>query len=373
MAAGELPTVGDWLAVLDRLYPQTWAEDWDSTGLQAGDRSWQAARVLVALDPTTEVIAEAQNRRCGLLVTHHPLLFRPLHQLDLADPVARTAAMAITSRVAVAASHTNADVARPGVSDALAEALGVEVTGVLHTTSAGEQVKLVTFVPPEATVKLIDAVSNAGGGVIGEYDHCSFRVRGTGTFFPSENAHPAVGEPGRLNEVDEDRVEIIVPQQRLAPAVEALLNAHPYEEPAYDVYPLASPGGLGLGRIGVLTGPLTARELARRCNERLGSEVRLSGDPGKRLERLGLCGGSGASLIPDALRAGVDAYVTGDVKHHQALDAVSAGLTVIDAGHYGTEWPFIPKLAARLSEAGAHLSGEVMISDTKTDPFAARP
>jgi dinuclear metal center YbgI/SA1388 family protein len=373
MAAGELPTVGDWLAVLDRLYPQTWAEDWDSTGLQAGDRSWQAAQVLVALDPTTEVIAEAQNRRCGLLVTHHPLLFRPLHQLDLADPVARTAAMAISSRVAVAASHTNADVARPGVSDALAEALGVEVTGVLHTTSAGEQVKLVTFVPPEATVKLIDAVSNAGGGVIGEYDHCSFRVRGTGTFFPSENAHPAVGERGRLNEVDEDRVEIIVPRELMETAVDALVGAHPYEEPAFDVYPLASTTGLGLGRIGDLADPLTAEDLAVRCRERLRSPVRLAGDPGKRIHRLALCGGSGASLIQDAVRAGVDAYVTGDLKHHQALEAAGSGLVVIDAGHHGTEWPFIPKLAARLSEAGAHLSGEVMISDTKTDPFAVRP
>jgi dinuclear metal center YbgI/SA1388 family protein len=336
MAAGELPTVGDWLAVVDRLYPQTWAEEWDSTGFQAGDRSWQAARVLVALDPTTEVIAEAQSRRCGLLVTHHPLLFQPLRRIDLADPVARTAAMAVTSRVAVAACHTNADVGRPGVSDALADALGVDVTGVLHTTSAGEQIKLVTFVPPEATVKMIDAVSNAGGGVIGEYDHCSFRVRGIGTFFPSESAHPVIGERGKLNEVDEDRVEIIVPRELMEPAVEALLGAHPYEEPAFDVYPLVSPGGLGLGRIGDLADPLTAEDLADRCRNWLQSPVRLAGDPGKRIRRLALCGGSGASLIQDAIRAGVDAYVTGDLKHHQALDAAGAGLVVIDAGHHGT-------------------------------------
>jgi dinuclear metal center YbgI/SA1388 family protein len=272
--------------------------------------------------------------------------------------------------VAVAACHTNADVAEPGVSDALAEALDVAVAGVLHETSAGEQVKLVTFVPPEATVKVIDAVANAGGGVIGEYTHCSFRVRGTGTFHPSDRAHPAVGERGVLNEVEEDRVEIVVPREYLGRAVEALVDAHPYEEPAYDLYPLASPGGHGLGRLGHLPEPSAAAEFARHCGERLRSTVRFAGDPEKRIRRVGLCGGSGASLIPDALRAGADAYVTGDLKHHQALDAAAAGLVVIDAGHHGTEWPFVPMLGARLSEAGSHLGGDVMVSETWTDPFA---
>ncbi|HET6770505.1 MAG TPA: Nif3-like dinuclear metal center hexameric protein, partial [Actinomycetota bacterium] len=223
MTAGQRPKVGDWLAVLDRLYPTSWAEEWDSTGFQVGDTSWDADRVLVALDPTAEVIGEASSRRCGLLIAHHPLLFRPLQKLDLGDPVAGAAGAAISSRVAVAACHTNADVARPGVSDALADALGIDVTGVLHETSAGEQVKLVTFVPPEATVKVIDAVANSGGGVIGEYTHCSFRARGTGTFFPSERAHPAVGDRGTLNEVEEDRLEIVVPRERLRVAVEALV------------------------------------------------------------------------------------------------------------------------------------------------------
>jgi dinuclear metal center YbgI/SA1388 family protein len=370
MAVGELPTVGDWLAVLDRVYPPSWAEGWDSTGLQVGDQSWEVSRVLVALDPTAEVVAEARERGCGLLITHHPLLFRPLARLDLSEPVTRAAADAISFRVAVAACHTNADVAQPGVSDALAEALGVEVTGVLHQTSAGERVKLVTFVPAEATVKVLDAMAGAGAGVIGEYTHCSFRVRGTGTFIPSERAHPAVGERGDFNEVEEHRLEIVVPKELLSSAVEALLDAHPYEEPAYDVYELASPGGLGLGRIGHLPAHLSAKDLAGRCRERLHSSVRLAGDPDTQVQNVALCGGSGASLLPDALRAGVDAYITGDLKHHQALDAASAGLAVIDAGHHGTEWPFVPLLAAQLSAAAKDLGGKVLVSDTRTDPFA---
>jgi dinuclear metal center YbgI/SA1388 family protein len=373
VANGNAPTVGDWFSVLDGLYPTSWAEDWDSTGLQVGDLSWEASRVLVALDPTPEVVAEAADGGCGLLITHHPLLFRPVARLDLSDPVARTVGDAVSSRVAVVACHSNADVASPGVSDALAEALDVEVTGVLHETRAGERFKLVTFVPSDATVKVLDAVADAGAGVIGEYTHCSFRVRGTGTFIPSAGAHPTVGQRESFNEVDEDRLEVVVPRERLRAAVTALRDAHPYEEPAYDVYLLASSGGIGLGRVGRLPEPLTVADLARRCRERLGSEVRLGGggDPYKQVETLALCGGSGASLVPDAIAAGVDAYVTGDLKHHQVLDAASAGLAVIDAGHHGTEWPFVPVLAARLSEGGDHLGGEVLVSDVKTDPFAS--
>jgi dinuclear metal center YbgI/SA1388 family protein len=361
------PTVGVWLDALDRICPPAWAEEWDSVGLQVGHRSWPAARVLVALDPTAEVVAEARERGCGLLVTHHPLVFRPLARLDLSEPVARTAVEAAAGRLAVAAAHTNADVA--GVSDALAEALGLEVTGVLRPTPAGSRVKLVTFVPPEATAKVLDAVVAAGGGTIGEYTHCSFRVRGTGTFLPSDRANPVVGERGELTEVEEDRLEVVVPRERLAEAAAALVDAHPYEEVAYDAYPLAGGGGLGLGRIARAPEPLTARDLADRCRERLGSEPRLAGDPEQIVRSVALCGGAGTSLIPDALRAGVDVYVTGDVKHHQALDAAAAGLTVIDAGHHGTERPFVPVLARALADAVS--AGEALVSGRSTDPFAA--
>lgn len=364
------PTVGDWLGVLDGLFPPAWAEEWDSTGLQVGDRSWNASRLLVALDPTPRVVEDARERECGLLVTHHPLLFHPLARIDLADPVAGAAASALAGRVGVVACHTNADVASPGVSDALADRLGVEVTGPLAPTSAGERAKLVTFVPHESTAKVLDAIAGAGVGVIGEYTHCSFRVRGTGTFLPSERARPSIGETGSLNEAEEDRLEVLVPRERLPAAVEAMLDAHPYEEVAYDVYPLLG-GGLGLGRIGRLDRSVGAAELAAHCSERLGVPARLAGDPGKQVGTVALCGGSGGSLIPDALRAGVDAYVTGDLKHHQALDAVGAGLALIDAGHDGTERPFVPKLAERLAEAGSHLGAEVIVSEVPTDPFGA--
>jgi dinuclear metal center YbgI/SA1388 family protein len=364
-----MTTAGEWMNLLDEWYPPSWAEEWDNSGLQVGDRSWPADRVLIALDPTEEVLTEAADRGCGLLVTHHPLLFRPVSRLDAAQPIGRVLQAALAGRVAVVACHTNADVAMPGVSDALASALDLEVTGVLDHSGAGERAKLVTFVPVEATAKVLDAVSEAGGGVIGEYSHCSFRVRGTGTFLPSENADPAVGDRGALNEVEEDRLEVIVPKDRLAAAVQAMVDAHPYEEVAYDVYSLATGGGLGLGRIARPREPLTAAALADRCRTTLGSAVRVAGDAARDVRSVAVCGGSGASLIPAALRAAVDAYVTGDVKHHDALDAAAQGLALVDAGHHGTEWPFVPHLAARLEEAGM---GEVLVSDVSTDPFANR-
>ena len=364
------PIVSDWLAVLNDLYPPAWAEAWDSPGFQAGDRAWAAPRVLVALDPTEEVLAEAGDRGCGLLITHHPLIFRALERFDVADPVARVAMQAMASRVAVVACHTNADVADRGVTDALAEALGLEVTGVLRRTEAGARVKLVTFVPTDATAKVLDAVATAGAGVIGDYTHCSFRVRGTGTFLPSEHAHPAVGERGQLNEIEEDRLEVVVPEERLEATIDAMIQAHPYEEVAYDVYPLGGAGGMGLGRMARPRESLSVGELARVCRERLGSEVRVAGDPQRQIRTVALCGGSGASLIRDALRAGADAYVTGDLKHHQALEAVGSGLAVLDAGHRGTEWPFIPQLASRLRDAGGQLDGRVLVSELNTDPFA---
>lgn len=361
--------VSDWLRILDGMFPPNLAEAWDNVGLQVGDRSWAADRLMVALDPTQGVIREAAGAGCGLLVTHHPLVFRPLERLDLEEPAGAAIGKAVGARLAVVACHTNADAARPGVSDALAEALGLRVTDVLRPSRPVERVKLVTFVPPDATSKVLDAMALAGAGVIGEYSHCSFRVRGTGTFLPSDLADPAVGERGELTEVEEDRVEVVLPSALLAPVLHALRTAHPYEEVAYDVYPLVGGPGLGPGRLAEPANEVDAAGMAARCRERLGGVVRTVGPLDRPASRVALCGGAGASLIPDAIASGADVMVTGDVKHHQALDAAAAGLTVIDAGHHGTEWPFVEALAGVLSSSMPDVT--VSVSETRTDPFAA--
>jgi dinuclear metal center YbgI/SA1388 family protein len=362
------PSVDDWLLILDGFFPPALAEDWDNVGLQVGDRSWPADRVLMALDPTLDVLREADRRGCGLVVAHHPLVFRPLARVDLAEPVAGIVGEAVRSRTAVAAYHTNADAARPGVTDALAEILDLRVTGVLRPSEGSDRVKLVTFVPTDATAKVLDALALGGAGVIGEYTQCSFRVTGTGTFRPSERANPVIGERGELTEVDEDRLEVVVPRARLAQSVRALIQAHPYEEVAYDVYPLVAGEGLGPGRLAEPDDELTAGALAERCRERLGGDVRTAGEFERPVRTVALCGGAGAFLIPDAVGAGADVYVTGDVKHHQALEAAASGLTVIDAGHHGTERPFVEALARVLTWSVP--DAEVFVAETRTDPVA---
>ncbi|MGH2678092.1 MAG: YqfO family protein, partial [Actinomycetota bacterium] len=288
------PLVGDWVKILDGLFPPALAEEWDNVGLQVGNLTWPADRVLVALDPSAEVVHEAADLGCGLLVTHHPLLFRPLATLDTSEPVGAGVAEALSARVAVVACHTNADSGRPGVTDALAETLGLRVTGVLRPGRANGDVKLVTFVPAEATGKVLEAVAMAGAGVIGEYTHCSFRVRGTGTFLPSERANPTVGDRGALNEVEEDRLEVILPRERLAGAITSMLAAHPYEEVAYDVYPLVGTDGPGPGRLAEPDRAVTVAELAERCRARLSPDVRSAGDLDRAAGNVALCAGAGA-------------------------------------------------------------------------------
>jgi dinuclear metal center YbgI/SA1388 family protein len=366
-----MATVDHWIRILDGFFPPALAEDWDNVGLQVGDTSWPADLALVALDPTPEVVEEAVAKRCGLLVTHHPLLFRPLARVDAAEPVGATVARALEAKLAIVACHTNADVASPwGVSDALAMLLGIDIDRPLETR--GDRVKLVTFVPVEATEQVLTSLTRVGAGVIGDYIECSFRVTGTGTFRPTGKAEPRVGEKGRLNEVEENRLEIVMPTELLDLAVNEMVAAHPYEEVAYDVYPvLGAAGNAGLGRVGHLADEMTAEQLAELCQDKLRSQIRLAGDPSRPVRTVAVCGGAGASLIPRAIELEVDAFVTGDVKHHQALDAVARGLSLIDAGHFGTEWPFVMRLQFELSTSGVdgeHFA-DALLSEISTDPF----
>lgn len=366
-----MTSVGDIIDLLDRRYLPSWAEAWDNPGLQVGDRGARLGCVLVALDPTLDTIREAREREAQLLITHHPLVFEPLSRVDVGEPTAAAVAEALAGGVTVFACHTNADVASPGVSDALADRLGLgEPREPLRATGAGAKVKIVTFVPEEHAHALLEAMSLAGAGAIGEYDVCSFRAAGTGTFRPSAVADPTTGTKQVVNEVDEVRFEMLVPSGRTEAVVSALIAAHPYEEPAYEVIALESAGGaagIGLGRIGELSSATDASGLAQRCREGLGADARLVGDPGRTVRRLAVCGGSGASLVGAAIAAGADALVTGDVKHHQALEAEAAGIAIIDAGHHGTEWPWVETLAAALSPPSGAF--EVAVAKTDTDPF----
>jgi len=333
---------------VERIAPPPLAEEWDNCGLQAGDPAAEVGLVLVALTPLPEVFAEAEDKGADFILFHHPLIFRPIASLDTSVYPGDLLARAVRNGMALYAAHTSYDAAPAGVSAALAEALGLQ--GPLRVPSPrGTLRKLVVFVPEESVDGVVQALSEAGAGVIGDYTECTFRTRGTGTFRGGDETNPYLGESGRLEKVDEVRVETVVAGHLAGRAAEAATAAHPYEEIALDVYPVeGTPEGCGYGRLGTLSEPLTPEELQERVSGSLGSPARLVADAGRRIQRVAVLGGSGGSFIPEVAAAEADAYVTGDIDYHEALLAKSLGLTTIDAGHAATELPSLAPLARRL-------------------------
>lgn len=369
-------TVKDWIDLVHGLYPPRHAASWDNVGLQVGDPSWPVERVLVALDVTGKVVAEAAEQAGTLLLAHHPLLFRPLDRLTPETASGRTALAAAANKVAVAAAHTNLDVAADGAgtSDPVARALDLQEVRPLTSEGGGtSRFKLVTFVPADEVEVVLTALASRGAGTIGEYERCSFQVSGTGTFRPGDGTDPHVGTIGEDNRVAEVRLEMVVPAGRVREVVDALLAAHPYEEVAYDLYPLHDLSPHGFGRVGRLPSPMPLRAVAAAIRERLPApHLRFAGEPDRLIRTLAVVGGAGDSLIGAARAAGVDCYVTGDLRHHVTLDALEQGLTLIDAGHHATEAAALPSWMERLRVAAGErgLAAPVVASEVDTVPWA---
>ena len=370
-----MDTVGDWLGLVHDHWPPAQAASWDAVGLHVGDPAWPVARVLVALDVTPEVVDEAAAVEHTLLLVHHPLLFRPLARLTPSSASGRTALAAARAGVAVAAAHTNLDVAGDGTgtSDPVARVLGLQDAVALSSDLRDDgRVKLVTFVPPGHTEALLDALADAGAGTIGAYERCSFRVRGSGTFRPGDGAEPYSGTHEQDAAEDEDRLEVEVPRGRVAAVVAALRTAHPYDEVAYDLVPRLAGAEVGFGRVGDLPSPLPLREVATRLRDGLPApHLRVGGAPELEVTRVAIVGGSGGSFVGAALAAGAQVLVTGDVDHHTALDARTQGLAVLDAGHHGTEHAALPAWReALLADAqDRRLGADVVLSTVDTDPW----
>ncbi len=344
--------VAEIIEAMERIAPAALAEEWDNCGLQIGDPAAGVSRILVALTALPEVFEEAEEKGADFLLFHHPLIFTPLRSLDASSYPGNLVTRALRNGLTVYAAHTNYDATPDGVSVALAMALGLQ--GPLKIiVPRGELRKLVVFVPEENAGPVTDALAEAGAGVIGEYTHCTFRTPGIGTFLGGEATDPYLGEKGRLEKVEEIRLETVAPAYAVKRAVAAATSAHPYEEVALDVYPVEGyPEGCGYGRLGRLPDPLTPEELRDNISESLGFPARLVADPkpDNRIERVAVLGGSGGSFIREAAELGAEAYITGDLDYHDALLAESLGLTAIDAGHAGTELPSLAPLARRLAE-----------------------
>ncbi|HVF06376.1 MAG TPA: Nif3-like dinuclear metal center hexameric protein [Frankiaceae bacterium] len=365
--------VGDWIAALESLYDPSWAEDWDAVGLVTGDPDAPADGALFAIDPVEATVDEAVRSGARLLVTHHPLLLRGVHGVPVTDYKGALVDRLVREGVALYVAHTNADVAAPGVSDALASALGVRDALPLSPGPPDDAAKIVVYVPPDAADQVVDALAAAGAGTIGEYARCAWWMEGTGTYEASERADPAVGAAGERTETAERRVEMVVPHRRITPVIRALLAAHPYEEPAYDVLPVLLPHDRGLGRIGTLAEPVTLGEFAASVAAALpfsGNPVRVAGDPARPVRRVAVCGGAGDGLVDTARRAGADVYVTADLRHHPVSEARERGLAVIDAGHWATEHPWLADAAERVANRVGN-GARATVSTIVTDPWSS--
>ena len=369
----KIPKTADIVGIINKIAPASLAEAWDNPGLQIGDPSAEVARIMVALDPTPDVIDSAIAASCQLLVTHHPLIFKPLKSISTSTPLGALIQKAIKGGVSILSMHTNYDIASGGLNDLLASKIGLSNCVPLKVTTVCELVKLVVFVPVDQLEQL-RSVLFPYAAAQGNYRDCSFAAEGRGTFTPLEGAEPFIGTAGELATVREERIELLILRTQLPRAVKALLAAHPYEEPAFDIYPLLNEGEkLGLGRIGRLPESVTLAEYAGRLRKDLSAPaLRYVGDPAARISKVALCSGSGASLLHDAARSGADVLVTGDVKYHEARDAEDMGLALIDAGHFSTEIIMVHEITERLGRElvrAGFTDCQVEECRTESDPF----
>lgn len=349
-------TVGDVDRALEAWAPRSTAQSYDNVGLQVGDRTQRVNTALVALDLVPTVIEEAEQRGAQLIVTHHPLLFRPLKRLEPTDYVSGMVWRLVRSGISHVAAHTNLDVAGDGVSVALAGRIGLRDVRPLEPLP-DSLLKLVTFVPHDHAESVRVALASSGAGQIGEYEACAFEATGRGYFRPTGKAQPFIGAPGgELERVEEVRLEVELPAWKLDAALAALREAHPYEEVVADVYRLARPyRGAGLGAIGKLEKPLPLEDFLRDVADQLGSRVlRYAGDPMREVQTVAVCGGAGRELIGTAQRERADVFVTSDLTYHNFFDVLDAEgqahIALVDAGHFETEQVAEELLVERLSK-----------------------
>jgi len=329
----------DIVEILERLAPVKLAEPWDNVGLLIGDMNQEIKNIMVTLDITSQVAQEAAERKADMIISHHPFIFKPLKRITEDDYTGSVVRMLIRNNISVYAAHTNLDIAWGGLNDALAKRFGLNKVTPLHTISSQSYKKLVVFVPKGYEDVVREAMSREGAGWIGNYSDCTFMASGIGTYKPLEGTNPFSGTVGKLEKAEEIRIETIVSSEKLGKVVRSMLNAHPYEEVAYDIYPLELKGEeTGIGRVGLLKEAVTLEQLIKNIKKELGiSYLRYVGDKEKEIKKIAICSGSGAEYIPDCVRQKVDVYITGDIKYHDAQSAEHAGLCLIDAGHFETE------------------------------------
>jgi len=368
----KIPNGFEIIQLFEQFSPKAYAMEGDKIGLQIGSLNKPIHNVMVALDVLEEVVDEAISKDVDLIIAHHPPIFRPLKSINVDTPAGRIVEKCIKHDIAVYAAHTNLDVAKGGVNDLLAEALELQNTTVLAQTYEEKVKKLAVFVPEDSAQAVRDAICQAGAGFIGHYSHCTFNQSGTGTFLPTETTNPYIGEVGRLEEVKEVKIETVFQASIQKKVIKAMLDAHPYEEVAYDIFSLDNQGeSLGLGRIGKLKEEMTLQQFALHVKKSLGVEgVRVVGNLQDKVNKVAVLGGDGNKYISTAKFKGADVFVTGDLYYHVAHDAMMMGLSVVDPGHHIEQVMkkgVANHLAKLFEEKGFQV--DIFPSEGSTDPF----
>lgn len=359
----------DVFTVMEDWAPKQFAYDWDNVGLQLGSHSKIVNKIMVTLDVIESVVDEAIKNNIDLIIAHHPVFFKALDKLNVDTPKGRMIEKLIKNDITVYAAHTNLDVAVGGVNDLLAEQLDLQSTEVLIETAKDKLFKVAVFVPVDYKKALMRAFNQNGAGYIGNYSDCTFQVQGQGTFKPLEKANPFIGSKNKLIEIDEIKIETIVSESILSKVVNAMIQAHPYEEVAYDIYPLVNEAHTyGLGRIGQLNEQMSLKDLSEYVKLKYDiPSVRVVGDLTKKVSKVAILGGSGEKYFTAAKQMGAEVYITGDMTFHAAQDAEQIGLSIIDPGHHvekimkkGTQQYLLEKLTSNI---------EIIISKEDTEPF----
>ena len=358
---------------MEKIAPRILAEEWDNPGLLLGNPSQTINKIIICLDVNSQVVEKAITEKCDLIISHHPFIFHAIKKIRTDLPQGHLIQKLLQNNIAVFAAHTNLDSAHGGINDLLCELWNLHDVAPLDISFQEELVKLVVFVPEAHAEKVRLALGKAGAGFIGNYSHCSFVSEGTGHFLPLEGTHPFIGKIGKIAAVKEIKVETILPLKIKDRVIKAMLKAHPYEEPAYEIYPLKTNADItGLGRIGELPEETSFVDFAAAVKASLpANNVRIVKVNDKKIKKVALCSGAGAEFIDKAKMMGADVYITGDVKYHEAQRAQDLGINLIDGGHFGTEYPIVRALSAELQTLAQENDWQIKIiyDQNARDPF----
>ncbi len=352
---------------IEKLAPARLAQEWDNTGLLTGDSNAEVKKILLTIDITKDVLREAKRTGCSFIISYHPVIWDGLKTVKKGSIIYEL----VRNDISVYSIHTALDAVSGGINDELAELVGIKNPQPVgdFVQSGQNNYKLVVFVPADSLEKVANAVFKAGAGWIGNYSHCSFRSAGTGTFLPLEGAKPAIGRQGKFEKVDEIRFESIVPAAKIEAVVKAMRDAHPYEMPAFDVIRLYDvEDKIGLGRIGLLEEPVQLNVILEKISKATGAKAAGIVGPKRRIVRkAAVCAGSCGKLIMNIIAEKCDLYLTGEIKHHQALAAQQAGVTVVCLSHTISERFILKKVAKELQKDLKTV--KIIISKSDKDPF----